>query len=92
MNDIRAIRCLVAGRVQGVFYRASTATEAERLGLDGSVRNLPDGRVEVVVRGGSEALDALIAWLWKGPPAARVDAVYVEEWLEPVPTGFVAER
>lgn len=92
MSGIRAIRCVVAGRVQGVFYRASTATEAQRLGIDGSVRNLPDGRVEVVAKGEGETLADLVAWLWRGPPTARVQAVYVEEWFEPVPPGFVVER
>ena len=85
----QAIRCLVAGRVQGVYYRAAVVVEAERLGVHGSVRNLPDGRVEVIAKGGAGVLAELAAWLWQGPPAARVDAVQVEEWLGPVPEGFV---
>jgi acylphosphatase len=79
---------LVAGRVQGVFFRAATAAEAERLGVRGSVRNLPDGRVEVIAMGSADGLAELAAWLWQGPPAARVDAVQMEEWLAPVPEGF----
>jgi acylphosphatase len=84
----RAIRCIVAGRVQGVYYRAATAQQAERLRLDGWVRNCADGRVEVVAAGAPEAVAALAAWLWEGPPAARVDAVHLEEWTGNVPAGF----
>jgi acylphosphatase len=65
----------VTGRVQGVFYRQSTADEGRRLGLAGSVRNLPDGAVEVVAEGGRDAVLALEAWCRRGPPAARVLAV-----------------
>jgi len=68
-----AMRCLVSGRVQGVFFRDSTRQEALRLGLYGSAVNLPDGRVEVIASGESEALAALRAWLRHGPPLAHVD-------------------
>jgi acylphosphatase len=78
--------------VQGVYYRAATADEASRLGLDGWVKNLPDGRVEVVVSGEPAAIAALVQWLWKGPPAARVDAVHVEEWTSRVPRGFTVAK
>lgn len=75
----RAVRYIVSGRVQGVFFRASTRDQARSLGLHGWVRNLPDGRVEVVASGDDAALSSLAAWLWQGPPSARVDAVAVEE-------------
>jgi acylphosphatase len=88
----QAIRCLVAGRVQGVYYRAATRTRAEELALDGWVRNLPDGRVEVVAAGEPRAVAALASWLWRGPPAAVVESVRVEEWLEPVGAGFAIVR
>lgn len=68
-------RFLVSGRVQGVFYRASTREQALRLGLAGSAVNLPDGRVEVHAEGEAAALDRLEQWLHRGPPAARVDGV-----------------
>lgn len=71
-------RFLVSGRVQGVFYRASTRNEAARLGLAGSARNLDDGRVEVIASGADEALSALERWLWQGPPSARVEDVQRE--------------
>jgi acylphosphatase len=73
-----AARFLVSGRVQGVFYRASTREQALGLGLSGHARNLADGRVEVVAFGSGEALDALERWLRIGPPAARVEAVVRE--------------
>ena len=69
------IRCLVSGRVQGVFFRASTRERAQALGLNGRVRNLPDGRVEVMVCGPQAALQSLHHWLWQGPPQAKVSEV-----------------
>jgi len=77
--DKKCIRCLVSGRVQGVFFRAETQEQAERLGLGGYARNLPDGRVEVLACGDQDGLEALRAWLGDGPPAARVDRLDCEE-------------
>lgn len=68
-------RCLVSGRVQGVFFRGATRNEARALGLTGYARNLTDGRVEVLACGDAAALDALCAWLHDGPRAARVARV-----------------
>ncbi len=68
-------RFLVSGRVQGVFFRASTARQAVGLGITGHAENLPDGRVEVLACGAAEAVKSLHEWLKTGPPAARVDAV-----------------
>ena len=62
---------LVTGTVQAVYYRESTVRKATLLGLDGWVRNLEDGRVEVVAEGPRIALDALISWCWKGPAGAH---------------------
>ena len=70
-----AARFLVSGKVQGVFFRASTRDQARRLGLRGHARNLPDGRVEVVAAGAAPAIDVLEQWLRQGPPQARVDAL-----------------
>ncbi len=69
------LHVLVTGKVQGVWFRESTRQEAERLGVGGWVRNLPDGRVEAVFTGPTAAVDELVAWCRKGPPAARVDGV-----------------
>jgi acylphosphatase len=66
---------LVIGKVQGVFFRQSARHEAERLGVQGSARNLADGSVEVWARGSSGAVDALHRWLNVGPARARVDTV-----------------
>ena len=65
----------ISGRVQGVWFRASTREEARRRGLDGWVRNLPDGRVEAVFEGEEAALEGMLAWCRLGPPGARVDEV-----------------
>lgn len=70
-----ARRWLVAGRVQGVSFRAWTQARAFALGLAGHAINLPDGYVEVLARGEEDALDQMELWLHHGPPAARVDAV-----------------
>lgn len=72
------VRCYVSGRVQGVFYRANTQRQAERLGLTGFARNLPDGRVEVLACGRIEAIDELKEWLCQGPPSAEVTGVSSE--------------
>jgi acylphosphatase len=82
-------RYLVAGRVQGVFFRASARNEAVRLGLDGHAANLADGRVEVLACGDAAALEALERWLQRGPPAARVDSVQRDDSDAAVPPGFL---
>ena len=69
------VKFVVSGRVQGVFFRASTREEALRLGLTGHARNLPDGAVEVVACGDDAALAQLGRWLELGPPLARVSSV-----------------
>ncbi len=85
-----ARRCIVTGRVQGVFFRASTARRASELGVRGHARNLPDGTVEVFVAGPEDAVAVLCAWLHEGPPAARVTAVSIEPATvpEPLPGAF----
>lgn len=83
-------RYVVRGRVQGVFFRASTRAQALQLGLTGHARNLPDGSVEVLACGGEEAVAKLEAWLWQGPPAARVTSVEGEDSPGPPPADFLA--
>ena len=83
-----SVRFLVAGRVQGVRFRASTRERAQALGLSGRATTLPDGRVEVVAAGPDAAVEALAAWLAQGPPGARVDAVQRMDADERPPAGF----
>jgi acylphosphatase len=87
-SEPRAVRCFVAGRVQGVWYRSTAREEAKRLNLTGWAKNLRDGRVEVVVTGRPEAIAEFCSWLWVGPPAARVESVTVEDFDAPVSPGF----
>ncbi|RME24719.1 MAG: acylphosphatase [Deltaproteobacteria bacterium] len=81
MSEPVSMHLYIEGRVQGVFYRASARDEARRLGLSGWVKNLPDGRVELLAEGPRDRLEQLLAWCRQGPPAARVDDVTVE-WGE----------
>ena len=68
-------KCLVGGRVQGVFYRATVAQRARELGIVGYANNLPDGRVEVLAVGEASAVDAFVEWLWVGSSASEVTSV-----------------
>lgn len=68
-------RFLVAGKVQGVWFRAATRERALALHLQGFARNLGEGGVEVVAIGAEAAIDELEKWLWQGPPLAKVSAV-----------------
>lgn len=69
----------LSGRVQGVFFRAATEKTARGLGVSGWVRNLADGRVELLACGSEHQLRDLERWLWQGPPTARVEEVRIEE-------------
>lgn len=84
--------CIVSGRVQGVYYRASAQARARELQVTGHARNLLDGRVEVLVCGEPDAVETFVAWLWQGPRAAKVSAVDVRShrptaWPEEFSTG-----
>jgi acylphosphatase len=76
----------VRGRVQRVYFRASTQELAMRLGLSGWVRNCPDGSVELIAEGPVEALEQLLVWCQHGPDGARVDAC--ESSVEPASGEF----
>lgn len=82
-------RFTVTGRVQGVFFRASTRERALQLGLAGYAKNCSDGSVEVVASGDQRALDAFDAWLHHGPPAAKVEQVRREALPDQHLRGFV---
>ena len=79
---MKRVHALVAGKVQGVFFRVTAQKKAQELGLSGWVRNLPDGRVEVVAEGDKESLEMFVDHLRIGPPAAEVENVGTE-WGEP---------
>lgn len=80
----------ISGIVQGVWYRASMAEAANRLGVRGWARNRADGTVEALAIGSATQLDALIEWAQRGPPKARVTDVQVRsvEPPDPLPTDF----
>lgn len=81
MSEKIGIHCFVSGRVQGVWFRASTQDQAKELGLTGYACNLADGRVEVLAFGEREQLQKLYIWLQKGPELAHVGHVTYEEVL-----------
>jgi acylphosphatase len=76
------VHVFVSGRVQGVFFRAETADMADRLGLAGWVRNLPDGRVEALFEGEKEDVEKALDFCRRGPPGARVQSLDLkwEDW------------
>ena len=81
-------RLRIHGRVQGVFYRGWSVTNARALGLSGWVRNRSDGSVEMLVHGDEAQVEAMIARCREGPPAARVERVDVQDDDEEAPAGF----
>lgn len=91
-QERRCRRFVVAGEVQGVFYRAATQATARRLGLSGWVRNRLDGTVELLACGDEVKLKEFEAWLWQGPPAARVSAVEGETASDPGLSDFELHR
>jgi acylphosphatase len=76
----KRIHLFISGRVQGVFFRAETQNQAQRLNLKGWVRNLRDGRVEVLLEGDEDNVNRMIAWCHKGPALSIIEKVdYIEE-------------
>lgn len=75
MTDIIQVHVTIKGRVQGVFYRASTQNEAERLGIKGWVKNMPNGDVQAVFQSDPTLIEQILEWCWQGPPASRVDKI-----------------
>jgi acylphosphatase len=78
MTDRTRAHVYVSGRVQGVFYRATTRDEASDRGVAGWVKNLDDGRVEAVFEGPADSVERLIEWCHEGSSRARVDEVAVK--------------
>lgn len=79
MSNMKRVRVLISGKVQGVYFRAYTKDEADRLGLKGWVRNLPDGRVEALFEGEESLVEKMIKWCHKGSPYSVVTNVEVIE-------------
>lgn len=75
MGQKKKFHAYISGQVQGVFYRWSTKNQAKKLGITGYVKNLRDGRVEVVAEGEEDKLNELIKFLYKGPKFAKVNDV-----------------
>jgi acylphosphatase len=82
------VQFIVRGKVQGVFFRASSREVALRLGLTGHAINKPDGSVEVLVCGEADAIQSMRNWLQKGPRTARVDSVHEEPVNGVTPVSF----
>jgi len=76
---MRKVKILVSGRVQGVYFRLFTQNKAKHFAIKGSVRNLSDGRVEIIAEAEPIIIDKFIQWCRKGPVTARVDHVEVAE-------------
>jgi len=81
----KSVHVRIEGRVQGVWFRAWTAREAETLGLSGWVRNCRDGTVEAVFSGSSDTVDLMLKRCWQGPPMANVSAVVGQPCEPPEP-------
>ncbi|MEZ5933435.1 MAG: acylphosphatase [Alphaproteobacteria bacterium] len=87
-EERKCVHLRIEGRVQGVWYRGWTVRTAERLGLDGWVRNRDDGSVEAVVAGPAGKVDAMIERCRQGPPAAKVTALHPSVHEGEVDPGF----
>ncbi|GAB3679573.1 acylphosphatase [Salinarchaeum chitinilyticum] len=92
MSDRTRAHVFVTGRVQGVFFRATTRERAEAVGVDGWVRNLDDGRVEAVFEGTEEQIDEMVEFCHEGSDAARVETVDVERSSSEGESGFEIRR
>ncbi len=86
--ELAYMRCIIYGKVQGVFFRASTRDKAEQLGILGYAKNLSDGSVEVIACGSDEALDELKAWLHVGPKFSAVNNIECEPIPEQIYSNF----
>jgi acylphosphatase len=81
---MRPVKLLISGRVQGVFFRKFTKQKADALNVFGTVRNLDDGRVEIIALSETSNLESFIQWCHRGPIIARVDQVTITELDNPI--------
>lgn len=80
------VHVVISGKVQGVFYRASTKEKADTLGITGWVKNMPGGKVEAVFQGDEQQVQKMIEWCWNGPPQSQVIDIKVRR--EPLSDNF----
>lgn len=85
---LQTISIIVSGKVQGVFFRQSTKEIATNLGINGQVKNLPDGSVYILSTGTKDQLDNLLAWCRQGPPKATVIRIDIKELSYQLYDGF----
>jgi len=90
--DVKSVKAVIHGRVQGVWYRGWTEKTATALGLSGWVRNRPDGSVEALFSGPQDAVDRMLADCRDGPPLARVTDIDVAPDVSPDRPGFQVLR
>jgi acylphosphatase len=76
----KALHAIIEGRVQGVYFRDYTWQQAERLGLKGWVRNLPNGTVEALIAGKIDKVDEMVAWFHRGSPLSSVKKVTITQY------------
>ncbi|HEB62743.1 MAG TPA: acylphosphatase [Bacteroidetes bacterium] len=89
---MKHLKIKVTGKVQGVWFRASTKDKADELGLHGYVKNEPDGSVFIEVSGDEDLIEKFLKWVKEGPELARVDDLIVEENDLEYNDGFVIKR
>ena len=89
---MKHIKIKVIGKVQGVWFRASTKDKADEQGLSGYVKNEPDGSVFIEVSGAEKLIEDFLKWVKKGPELARVDELIVENNDKEYYDGFVIKR
>lgn len=92
MQERKHVKVSIRGKVQGVWFRASTRDQAQKLGVAGFVRNEEDGSVYAELEGAPPVIDAMLNWCREGPPHARVDGVEVEEGAVQDFSGFEIHR
>ena len=76
---MQTVHLVIKGKVQGVFFRASTKDKANELGINGWVKNMPDGNVEILATGNKDQLENFIEWCRRGPKQAKVSDVVVSD-------------
>jgi len=76
---MNALHLIIHGRVQGVWFRASTQEVANQLEIKGWVRNTPDGAVEAHIQGEDSSVEKMLSWCYQGPPGARVDHIDIKK-------------